>query len=141
MLTNKLRGSLLTGAMILIAAPAFAAGYGYLHHPQPQLQGNVSYLTGGIGENETESIKSQAGGYNLLLSNADNSGHYMPGSDITITSHDGRQMMNVSDAGPLFYAKLPPGNYTLTATNGSQQEVRKIHVSANGSDRVHLIWH
>ncbi|HUY68582.1 MAG TPA: hypothetical protein VMV79_04705 [Alphaproteobacteria bacterium] len=108
--------------------------------PRPHQAGDVSYISGGIGKDSQDAVQSQAKNYNLRVVNSTANGNFTADNNFVITGRDGRQLAKVDDAGPLFYAKLPAGRYTIRASNGQQQEVRQIDIKASHPTRLHLIW-
>lgn len=113
-------------------------------HPNAPLQarqeGDVTYISGGIGDGEVDQLKAEERNYNFKMINSDPTGHYTADTNLVITSRDGREVIRVDNAGPLFLAQLPPGEYRVEATNGSQHETRNVRVSSSGRANVHLIW-
>jgi hypothetical protein len=109
--------------------------------PQPVRDGNVTYVTGGIGEDERASLESQRQNYDLQVINSDRSGAYMADTTIAIrgTGNNGT-LIDVSGTGPLFYAQLPPGRYTIQATNGDKQITKRVDLSGQQPKDVHLVW-
>lgn len=102
--------------------------------------GDITYVTGGVGDDERDAIKAQANNYNLHISAASRAGHYMIDNGVTIASKKGQELVNEPNAGPLFYAKLPPGIYVITATNGDQHQSRTVRISPKKSSDVHFTW-
>jgi hypothetical protein len=134
---HKIRSALLASAVALgFSAPAFAA----ITPPQPVHQGDVTYITGGIGQGETEAIKASARNYDLQISNAEKDGAYTAGTDLVIQARDGRNVLQARNTGPLVYAQLPPGDYVIHATFNGVQRVADAKVPAKGATGVHLIW-
>jgi hypothetical protein len=133
---HKIRSAFLTAAVaVACSAPAFAAIM-----PQPLHQGNVTYITGGIGEAETQAIKASARGYDLQISNAEKDGAYTAGADVVIRTKDGQEVLLARNTGPLVYAQLPPGDYIIQANYNGVQRVADAKVPAKGATGVHLIW-
>src|SRR5580704_11840043 len=91
-------------AALALPALADAEGFGVL---QPKQEGNVTYITGGIGDSEVDQLKAQSGNYNFQMINSDPTGHYTADTNLVIQSKDGREVIRVDNAGPLFYAQLP----------------------------------
>ncbi len=108
--------------------------------PQPVTEGDVTYLSGGVSVDERQDMEAQAKNYNLLITNANPIGQLSVDADIVVKGKDGREVITVDNAGPLFYAKLPPGDYTITAMNGDQQQRRIIKIPAKGTKRVYFTW-
>jgi hypothetical protein len=120
-------------ALALCAGPSLA-------QPQPVSQGGVTYLSGGVTVDERQYMESQARNYNLLITNANPAGHLSVDADISIKGKDGREVVTTDNAGPLLYIKLAPGDYTITAMSGEQQQRRVIKVPAKGAKRVYFTW-
>jgi len=137
---SKIFSTLIAVTMVVFAAPALAANSNLLSLPQPVNDGNVNYITGGIGDAERQDLEAQAKNFNLLITDANKKGQYVVDNNFTITRKNGRDVVNIDNAGPLLYAKLPPGQYKITAMNGNQREVENIKISANREDHLHLIW-
>jgi hypothetical protein len=108
--------------------------------PQPVQQGSVTYLTGGFGLDERDAMKADAHDYNLAITNADRAGAFTAGTSLTIRAKSGSDVLNVASSGPLLYAKLPPGNYVMDATNDGVHRTRDVTVPASGSVEIHLTW-
>ena len=139
---DMLRGVLIAGLLATMALPALAQEQAdHLSQALPEVnhQDGIAYTTGGIGADETNALKATAQNYNLFISNSEKNGSFTDNTSITIT---GRQAtLTVNDAGPLFYAKLPPGEYVIKATNGDQNLQRNVTITGNKQAQIHLIWH
>jgi hypothetical protein len=134
---QNVRAVLLAAFAAGAASPALAAV-----GPLPSTHnGNVAYVTGGFGSNERHALEKTAKDYNLEITNAIKDGEMTAGTDLAIQSAKGRSVLRVADTGPLFYAKLPPGRYTIHATNGKENRVRDVSISAKRPADIHLIWH
>ena len=83
--------------------------------PMPVHRGQISYITGGIGEDEEDAMKAAAGDYNLLISNAEKDGEFTAGTNLVIRDAKGNEVLRARNTGPLFYAQLPPGRYVVDA--------------------------
>lgn len=89
------------------------------------------YLSGGIGLEEQEIFKNRAGQFNLRLFFAEAaSGAYLAGVHVAIDNKAGTRILDIDDAGPWFYATLPPGRYRITATFNGQAQARTVQVAA-----------
>jgi len=107
---------------------------------QPSHQGNVTYISGGVGLDEQNALKADAHEYDLAISNSNRAGQFTTGTALTIDTTGGRSILQVSKTGPLFYAQLPPGNYVIHAMNEGQQRTREVRVGRTASADIHLIW-
>lgn len=96
--------------------------------PVVQTSDGISYITGGIGDEELGELKAQEHNFNVRLLISTASGEYM--SDISLRFLDKRnaEIFKVDGVGPYFYANLPAGSYTVEATSakGAVQKVRVV---------------
>ena len=106
---------------------------------QRQEQNGITYLSGGIGEDEAKAIQ-QTSGYNLHMTFSVGTGNeYTPDVNVVIQNAPGETVLTLNKAGPLVYVKLPAGKYTIIATrNGeSRQDIADV---GSGTPR-NLVFH
>ncbi len=105
-----------------------------------QAPGGLTYVTGGIGDEERMAMDDMRHNYNLRITNAARDGAFA--GDTRLSIYDGRgQQLSSVDAGPLFYAEVPPGKYTIVAVNDENMEKKKtVRVSRNKASEVTLVW-
>ncbi len=107
--------------------------------PDIQQQGEISFVTGGVGDEETAAMKSESGDYNLQIMNSDRDGHFADHRHITISDAKHNEVLD-ADSGPLFYANLPKGRYTVDASSNHQNLTKKVTIGGNKPTVVHFIW-
>jgi hypothetical protein len=130
-------------AMTLVAA-ALAAGAGLTQAQTSSSAGStaaagsgVEFTTGGVGLDARQALANQAGQYNLHLEFAAvPAGEYLSAVDVTITDARGTEVLKTRTDGPWLLARLPAGNYSVTARYGSS--VQRQQVSVGGGKR-HLV--
>lgn len=108
---------------------------------QVKTAGNISYLSGGIGDEELAELKAKKGDYNVHILMNVPAGNYI--SNVSVDVHDskGADVFNVGGTGPYLYFSLPPGKYTLDATSPEgDHHTASFTVPARGSAHVHLIF-
>jgi hypothetical protein len=133
----SVKSMLLIGvATAMVAAPALAAST----LPRLEHQGGIAYISGGIGLSGQHAIEATARDYNLRISNANKAGDFTAGTNVVIRGRSGRALLDVADTGPLFFARLPPGDYVIRAVNEGVERRRDVRISANRSTILHLIW-
>lgn len=86
------------------------------------------YITGGVGSEQREEMKARRGDYNLLLTFANRDGEMRASVAVTVRDRSGKTVLEVPDAGPMLYAKLPPGTYRVTASTDGVERVRTATV-------------
>lgn len=106
---------------------------------QPQQQSGISYLSGGIGEDESKAIQ-QAQGYNLHMTfSIGPENKYVPDVDVVIQNAPGQTVLTLSQAGPLVYVQLPAGKYTVVATRNG--EARHDTADVGSGTARNLVFH
>lgn len=123
------------GAQIAWAEPAAL--------PQVHHSGAVSYLSGGVGSDESSAIKAVTPDYPLALEfyGKRKSGNvYLADVPVTITSNHGTVVLDASSQGPFMLVKLPPGSYTVTAQHDGKKLSRHVSISRTGHARATFFW-
>lgn len=121
---------------VLQSSPVWAEG-SFL--PDIQQQGELSFITGGIGEEETHAMQSERGDYNLQIMSADKAGHFNGHPHIIITDMQHNELIN-ADGGPLFYTNLPKGKYIVEGFVGEQKQHKNITVSGKKTEYIRFVW-
>jgi hypothetical protein len=106
---------------------------------QRQEQNGITYLSGGIGEDEAKAIQ-QTSGYNLHMTfSVGVENEYIPDVDVAIHNAQGQSVLNLTGAGPLVYVQLPPGKYTVVATRAG--ETRRDTADVGTGTARNLVFH
>jgi hypothetical protein len=139
------RPSLVTSGMVifsLLMAPlAFAAQPSAL--PPEQTQGGVTYVSGGVGEEQTQAFESAASRYPLALEFAIKHApraEYTANVHVVVTDTQGTRLLDTHSDGPFLLAKLPAGRYTVTAERHHQTLTRTVHVVNHKPTHVMFLW-
>lgn len=107
---------------------------------QPMQQNGITYLSGGIGEDEARAIE-QAQGYNLHMTFAIGpENKYVPDVDVTVQKVSGEIVLTLSDAGPLVYVQLPPGQYNVLATRNGEARRDTAEVGSGAARKLVFHW-
>ena len=123
----------LFAAGIAGTSAAMAAAVGDISTLKPRTQNGITYVTGGVGEEQQAQMQalSQAG-YNLRLVFAEKgTGAYVANVKVNIADSHGKTVLTAVSDGPGFYAKLPDGDYTITTEYKGNTQTRKIRASRN----------
>lgn len=88
----------------------------------------IAYYSGGIGDSDPDTIVSLGKDYNVRLTFAiERSGGYVADVKVTIENTKSHEtVLDVISGGPLFFAKLPDGNYKITAQLDGAQQTKSI---------------
>jgi len=108
--------------------------------PEIKQEGGITYVTGGIGDEERSALKAVQHDYNLhVLSAAGTAGEYPGDTHITIFDSHNHKLLD-TDADPLFYAKVPAGHYSVEESSGGQSKKQTIVIAANKPDNITFRW-
>lgn len=88
----------------------------------------IAYYSGGIGDSDPETIVSLGKDYNVRLTFAiERSGGYVADVKVTVeNTKTHEKVLDVISGGPFFFAKLPDGNYKITAELDGAQQTKSV---------------
>jgi hypothetical protein len=76
-----------------------------------------SFVCGGVSVDESQSMKAQAAGHDMMLTFATSSGAYLADVAVKIQGPGGATVVDANCGGPIMLVDLPgPGTYRITAT-------------------------
>ena len=130
------------GVFVFAAAWVFADwSTGFLHSPaQVKTYQGIPYVSGGFGLDEGKSARAMSDTDNLQLRFALQNGNYLGGAHVLIQDDKGKRILEAISDGPLFFTKLPAGNYTVTATALGKTVKRTAHLSSKGQVQLYFTW-
>jgi hypothetical protein len=103
--------------------------------------GDVQWVSGGVGTDEREEMLLALPDHNLkLLTAAQGSGAFLAGVRVVVRAAGGWTVLDTSLEGPWLFARLPPGRYDLVATWGGQSQARSFTIPASGRRELFLYW-
>jgi len=108
--------------------------------PQVQTYAGIPYLSGGIGLDEREALRSLANEYNLYLSFALKKGNYLSDVEVLIADNRGMTVLAAVSQGPWFFTKLPVGTYRIRAKTLGESLEQMVHVPQQGQARFSFLW-
>lgn len=103
---------------------------------KPVTQDDVTYLCGGVGDEEEAYMKSEAKGYDLMLTFATRNGAYLADVDVDIKDAKGNDVLQVACDSPILLVDLPrSGNYRVRAETAGYTLNRTVKVTASKQKR------
>jgi hypothetical protein len=126
-------------AIIAISAIAALPAWADDNLLEVQEQGGVSYITGGIGKEESDALRATQTSYNLRIMNADKAGHFSGDTRIIIIDLQQNVLLD-ADSGPMFYTNLPKGRYIVEGYSGQQVKKQSITITNGKPTRVRFMW-
>ena len=126
---------------LAFAGTAIAAAASHL--PATHTQGEVRYLSGGIGKSEAAAMKHAARRYPLQLEfllKAKPKEEYLADIKVQIKDAHDRLVLDAIAGGPFLLAKMPAGKYKVSADRDGKVVHRQIEIAASGHQRVVFEW-
>jgi hypothetical protein len=137
-MTTKLHISPVLIALAMVqATPVLGGEVGEL--PQVQIRDDITYVTGGFGQDESCAMKAAAGNYGLMLTFAERDGSYVADVNVQIIDSGGRTVLQTV-SGPLLLVNLPAGKYRIAADYNGATRWRTVSVGGSRHDRLTLTW-
>lgn len=138
----KVIEKLMIGVVVLgVALPvASAAATGYAL-PQPKTENGITYVSGGIGEDESKAMREEAKRFPLsLVFSANKDNEYLADVHVTIKDKAGKEVLSVISDGPVMLLKLPAGRYLIEAAADGKTLRRTVRVQANEDRQIAFHW-
>ena len=126
--------------VLLTAGLSFSIAAGAVEMNQPQSENGVSYISGGVGDQSEQAMREMANQYNLHLTFAAADGSYLADIPVTIQDSKGNTVLDTVSPGPLFYATLTPGTYTVAASANGKTQTKRVEIQANSPHSVNFTW-
>lgn len=131
----------------LVIGAAIASGIG-LASPStfaqaasaPVAMQGVTYLTGGIGEDDVQQLRAAAAKYNLRVTFASKTGAYLSDVDVSVSTESKRDVLSIRTDGPLLFVQVPPGRYILAANYAGKAQTKHVTVPPKGAVDIVLRW-
>jgi hypothetical protein len=109
--------------------------------PTPRMEGGVKYVSGGVGVDEVQALRSIQHEYNLrLLFLVQGSGEFLADVKVKIQDAKGKTILDAVSDGPRFLAKLAPGSYRIIAESEGKQIVKSVKIPTKSSASQSFFW-
>ena len=128
-------------ASIILAAPMLIADPAVL--PEQKIQGNISYMSGGVGEDEAAALKRAAAGYPLELQFVQRAmprDEFLAGVNVKIRDRSRTVVLDVVSQGPFLLARLPAGTYQIEADHDGVVKRQSVEIRAGKHERAVFVW-
>ena len=132
--------------VLLTTALSFGLALGgySLAHAQVRQDTNehqISYQTGGIGQEELDGLSQNDANYNAQFSFANASDRaYLNGLQVRIVDANQQTIFDDQEVGPLLYLQLNPGSYTITAINDGVEKQHQFTIKEGSKLSEVMTW-
>lgn len=111
--------------------------------PAVQQQGDIRYLTGGVGSDEAKIVQSEAKKYPLSLEfllRSGNKDEFTSAVNVEIVKGRGAPVFSATSDGPFMLIDLPPGKYKVTASSKQGKKMRTVEIQKGHHTAVTFEW-
>ncbi|MBU3620481.1 carboxypeptidase-like regulatory domain-containing protein [Polynucleobacter sp. CS-Odin-A6] len=129
--------SLLTATYCIFCSVVFA------QIPDTQYSQGISYVSGGVGEGESQAILDEAQRWPLLLELSQlerGRGVWIFGATIQILNTQNQIIFDAQANGPYILINLPVGNYQIAATYQGVVQKKSVNIKSTASHKINLFW-
>ena len=119
------------------------AGYSLAHAEVRQETNDqqISYQTGGVGQEELAELRQNASNYNTQFSFANAADKaYLNNLQIRIVNDQDALVFEDNAVGPMLYLQLEPGTYELSATSNEVEKKLKFTVKKDAKVEEVITW-
>lgn len=130
-------------ANTLFLLTIFVSGSASAQIPPTMYSNGISYITGGVGEDESTAIVAEAKLWPLLLelSQLENGrGVWIFGANIKVVNANKQTIFDAQADGPYMLINLSAGDYVVVATYQGVEQKRSISVKANTPQKISIFW-
>lgn len=127
----------------LLAAGAVIFSVGHAQIPDTQYSQGISYISGGVGEEESQAILSEAKQWPLLLelSQLENGrGVWIFGAKIKIVNTQNQVIFDAQADGPYILINLNAGQYQIEASYQGLTQKRSVRIQAFAPQKLAIFW-
>ena len=129
--------------IILSAQLLLLGSFALAQIPDTKYSQGISYITGGVGQNETDAILAEAKEWPVMLELSQiQNGRGVWIAGVSIKAMDAKKQL-IFDAladGPYMLINFVPGDYVLEANYQGVIQKRALSIKANSSQKVSLFW-
>ncbi|WP_322092747.1 carboxypeptidase regulatory-like domain-containing protein [Paraburkholderia bannensis] len=134
-----------TLTLALGAQCAFAATMNNVANGLPPVQhaGDIAYVTGGIGSDQSAAFKAATSRYPLSLEFARQSAsgnEYLADVPVTIADAHGETLLSTRTHGPFMLVALPHGHYVVSASHDGKTVKRSVDVGKTTHEHEAFVW-
>ncbi|AOK30494.1 carboxypeptidase regulator [Burkholderia singularis] len=108
--------------------------------PDVQRQGNVSFVSGGVGQDESSAFQRNERRWPLALRFTGAGGEFLADVRVSVRDARGREVLAADARGPYMLVRLAPGRYTIRAAYNGNEQTRTVAVPAKGGAKVAFSW-
>lgn len=111
--------------------------------PDTQYSQGISYISGGVGQEEAKAILAEAKQWPLMLELSQmesGRGVWIFGAKIRITNSTQKLIFDAQADGPYVLINLNPGDYQIDVAYEDVTQKRSIRIQADRREKLSIFW-
>lgn len=108
--------------------------------PQELHQGDLTFVTGGVGLDESQALREAAPHWPLALRFTGSGSDYLADVHVHITDAQGAAVLQADSRGPYMLVKLHPGRYTVQASYEGHDQTRSVVLKHGSHEKLDFSW-
>jgi hypothetical protein len=108
--------------------------------PAVRNQGGVAYVSGGVGSEERQAIEAMGPQFNLKLTMAGSAGHFVSDVRVRIADSGSQTVLDTVTDGPMLFAQLKPGTYTVRCELAGKTTTQTVHISEKKQEQLTFVF-
>ena len=108
--------------------------------PAAAQQGDIQFLSGGVGKDESDAIKQAAPHWPLELDFIGGTKDFVADVGVKLIDSKGATVLETSAQGPFMLIRVKPGVYSVQATYAQRAQTHKVTVRSSGHVRSRFTW-
>jgi hypothetical protein len=108
--------------------------------PQIQRQGEIEFVSGGVGADESHALERARSQWPLGLNFTGSGSDYLADVQVRIVDSHNVDVLNTTSQGPYMLVRLRPGQYTVHASYKGNEQSKAVTVPAKGSTGSTFHW-
>lgn len=128
------------GAAALSTAFSVQMAFADVALPATHHSGDITYLSGGIGSDQSSALKSLMHRYPLTLEFVGRHGDYLADVPVRIADMHGNTVLDAQSDGPFMLLRLPDGRYEVTASYDGSTVRRNVNIDSGTHAHDLFVW-
>jgi len=108
--------------------------------PQELHQGDLTFVTGGVGLDESQALRQAAPHWPLAMRFTGSGSDYLADVHVTIADASGKAVLQADSRGPYLLVKLHPGRYTVKASYEGHDQTRSVTLKRGIHEKLDFSW-
>jgi hypothetical protein len=132
--------ALVAGASLSVSQIAQAQDLDGGGLPQELHQGDLTFITGGVGLDESQALRQAAPHWPLAMRFTGSGSDYLADVHVQVTDGKGATILQADSRGPYMLVRLRPGHYTVQASYEGHAQTRALTIKRGAHEKLDFSW-